>query len=1157
MTEAAPAMKHSPLTRDTSPRRLHTPLAVAAALILAGCGGGEAHAPSGGERVSAPLDAVFCPSTGVCSQDALVKPDGPVTAAAARVRAGSPRAPFWPAVDGAPVVQEWYSDIPWHQKLGTFAGNEIDEALVLPYDALGDAEKALCATRKLSPEDCMLELGVNNILSMLRTDTPYAAQDPKIQAAKECQDPLLPCIEVKLALSSFRTRSTGSAVALQPRPFGKEPPDANSYYGGYTVTDGSSYAPQMPWYLAHYCDSLFAKGVNDVQDPVCYGDYFSPMNNGFNPMGKGATDWPRSQPWSIFPATDNGPANHCKAGQTQCTMVMAGFDLRAVPPNAGDLQYGKYNGNLLNWFNAALKNFPSDAGPAELQRHFPWSGTPVTWESFLYPQAAANPFLGQFDFTTAAPANGPDCDVGVSGPTAANCFNTAIVRASGYLYPRRCTLADLASGNVQRLRQCGLNYEFHHNGYLEQWPESFWPDIKRAGMIANQYGRTSFLFGGIPGLQMPVSFHTLADSDANLSIYEQVHNASLFSLYLPIANTGDVKRAFSGRNYTDAEFFHTLLMSNHMESDPEQFAQGIRGKVLWHNEYRTQKMYEAFVNDASQKFGARTFAGAFEVQKARAPFHNNTCDGCHVRNGSGVPINPAGTLDKSLQEFMTAGTYNPYPVKDYTFTGQIRPMKLVFFDLRRDTTRLDSSRYSEPLSFPARLAAHPPRAVLAADLYYNNKVMNYHGDSFHATTPGNSFDWTYEPAGSNRLVVNAARVNAELNKTYEPRQIKLGPFQTGSSCQLLPPDPDARAWPGTCDEVGGAAISAAIANGEVGAMLLNGKRLGNLGAIEAIPNRAVVGFRDAQRALLGNLVAGEIIWNAGARDGLDGKVQKTCQTQSLLDCFIARFGWLGDRVSLEDQIANAAFVEMNMTTSDGYTKLYQSAKVPFPIRYAHPNCGAANKTCVESGGNGDLSELDIERMAAYARWLGNPTRPELKVTLPEVVAGEKAFRKASCDTCHVIRKIAIDPDDTMVSKPLRDRLASRVARSAGPFLSYIGTDLLMHDMGYLSQVADANQPIRDADGVLLPAFKNHVQKLRTPALKGLRLNRFVTDSHKNTKTAGDPACDFLLHDGRACDAIEAAFLHDGPAIKKLGVIDALNGLTARELLELRAFLYSL
>ena len=105
-----------------------------------------------------------------------------------------------------------------------------------------------------------------------------------------------------------------------------------------------------------------------------------------------------------------------------------------------------------------------------------------------------------------------------------------------------------------------------------------------------------------------------------------------------------------------------------------------------------------------------------------------------------------------------------------------------------------------------------------------------------------------------------------------------------------------------------------------------------------------------------------------------------------------------------------------------------------------------------------------------------------------------------------------------------------------------------------------------------------MQKILTPALKGLRFNRFVTDSQLNTKSpcsllptnTCDPACDFLLHDGRACDAIEAAFLHDGPAIKKLGVIDGipgcikmsgnrcgLNDLTSDDICQLRAFLYSL
>jgi hypothetical protein len=171
------------------------------------------------------------------------------------------------------------------------------------------------------------------------------------------------------------------------------------------------------------------------------------------------------------------------------------------------------------------------------------------------------------------------------------------------------------------------------------------------------------------------------------------------------------------------------------------------------------------------------------------------------------------------------------------------------------------------------------------------------------------------------------------------------------------------------------------------------------------------------------------------------------------------------------------------------------------------------------------------------------------------------------NTCHVISKIPItDTSDTMLPGFFRDRLQDHIAPPAYPFLSYLGTDLLMHDMGYLSQVAyTTDLTIRDQNGVIIdnpartPNPKSYVQKIRTPALKGLRFNRFVTDAHRNTTpaTPPNPACDFLLHDGRACDAIEAAFLHDGPAIAKLGVIKGLSGLGTLHLQQLRAFLYSL
>jgi CxxC motif-containing protein (DUF1111 family) len=1081
------------------------------------------------------------------------------------------RATFWPALTGTPVVEEWYSDVPWNQKLGTNAGNQIDVALVLPYGALPQDAKDFCTGKNYSQAFCMLEFGIVNILGAYRTDTKYDPDNQKIKDAKECQDASLPCIEVRLDVSNFWTRLEGGKAALQPRTFGSALP-VDGYYQKYSIDLGSTYGPQLPWYMSHYCDNVFPIALGDSQDPVCYGDYLSPMNDGFNILpGKVLNNWPNAVTWSVYipqPPPSGEPSNHCPPGLTVCTMALGGFDLSAVQSDPAGLTYKKYNDNLLAWFNGALKKFGTQFSKADLEHHYPWSGAEVTWEGFVYPQALLNPFQGNF-------ANKPDsdvpagCDVTVTGPVnqfgdPAKCPNTGNTRATYYKYPNQCTLADLAAAStpstasVEKLRKCGLNYELHHNPGLDLWPADYQQDAKNQNQVGNQYGRTSFLFGGIPGMQQPVTFSKDANSDSGLSIYEQVYNSSIFSVYLPIANVADSVQGLPSRNYQDKSFYHVLLMTNHMESDPQEFAEGIRGRTLWHNEYRTLAMYDAGAA-GNERFPAQSFAASFDPDSAPAPFHNNTCDGCHVRNGSGIPINKDNTLDQALQTFMTGSEYTPYKVKDYSFTGKIRPMKLVFFDLKRDAARVDASRYSEPLQ---SVIGQAPRG---ADPYYNSKVMNFYGDSFHVTKSGYEVKWTYKKiTDSYRKVVTADRTNAELGTIYDLLQIQLESFKTPGSCDLVTPSPTDKPWPTTCDDVNGDAIKTAIDSSEVGYLLLNGKRLGNLAAMEAIPNEAIKGFRASQVAALGSTIAGELVWNAGSRDGVGGvnsKVQKNCRTNALKDCFIARFGWIGDRVSLEDQVANAAFVEMNMTTTQGYDKLYATDKPLFPIRYKYPNCGPANKACIDlKKGNADLTEQDINRMAAYARWTGSPTRSEFQVALPDVIAGEKIFRQAKCDTCHVIKRIDINPDDTQLTLDFRDRLKTRVAGNAKPFLSYIGTDLLMHDMGYLSQVGNASESIRDSDGVVQPKYKNYVQKIRTPALKGLQFNRFVTDSHNNVAKAGDPACDFLLHDGRACDAIEAAFLHDGPAVKKLGVIDGLRGLNSlnkTELMQLRAFLYSL
>jgi CxxC motif-containing protein (DUF1111 family) len=367
--------------------------------------------------------------------------------------------------------------------------------------------------------------------------------------------------------------------------------------------------------------------------------------------------------------------------------------------------------------------------------------------------------------------------------------------------------------------------------------------------------------------------------------------------------------------------------------------------------------------------------------------------------------------------------------------------------------------------------------------------------------------------------------------------------------------------------------------------------------MEAIPNGGVApqppamsirGFQQSQIAALVALgvdagvaakMAGAIAWNVGTRAGNinprdSANVKLACNpnsSPSLTTCWIGRFGWIGDRVSLEDQVANAAFIEMGVTSSSAYTTLYPGGTTTFPLRYKLPNCGLADKLCIDlskmptppNNGNSDLTEQDVNRMADYARWLGSPTRSEFTAALPLVIAGEQVFRNVGCNSCHVIDKIPItDPNDTMMPPAFRNRLA--VASPASPFLSYLGTDLLMHDMGYLSQVGlTSNLSIRDPKtDLVFDNYVDYIQKIRTPALKGLRFNRFVTDSFLNAiattpPAPPNPACDFLLHDGRACDAIQAAFLHDGPEIKKLGVIGKLNKLSAGDLQALRAFLYSL
>jgi hypothetical protein len=155
------------------------------------------------------------------------------------------RPSYWPALNGAPYLTEWFSDLPWTQKLGTYRGNEIDEAYMLPYGALPPQNQTYCNNQnpKLSQARCMIETGINSIVGIQRSDTLYKSDNPLILAATRCQpnfnpatpcaktlkyclDSSVPCTEVKLAVSMFWTRSDDAAqktLTLDPRPIGREP----------------------------------------------------------------------------------------------------------------------------------------------------------------------------------------------------------------------------------------------------------------------------------------------------------------------------------------------------------------------------------------------------------------------------------------------------------------------------------------------------------------------------------------------------------------------------------------------------------------------------------------------------------------------------------------------------------------------------------------------------------------------------------------------------------------------------------------------------------------------------------------------------------------------------------------------------------------------
>ncbi len=735
-----------------------------------------------------------------------------------------------------------------------------------------------------------------------------------------------------------------------------------------------------------------------------------------------------------------------------------------------------------------------------------------------------------------------------------------------------------------------LNFEVHTSGFHEQWKELWGGDVKKinveqisksfVGVDANQYGRTMFMLAGIPEQHIPVSFRILDDG---MSIYDKVYNASLYTQYIPMVNPAE--QVLNTKSYDDP-FWHAFFMSNHMNQTPDHFIRGIRGRTLWHNEYRSNFMYESAVQVGPNPRIKDTkfenildhvdFPAGFQVADANAGFHGNTCDSCHIRNGGGIPLMPDGKLPKIHVE---RGMKAEFDIKrDYTYSNKELPsMKMVLFDLKGDEASVD---YHQLLDKKAR------KDVLNSPLpLYNNPIMNFYGDSFHVNQENNLPTYAMEYVAVKKVdgfeLVETKSRGKEQH--YIPKRIVVSKINTGETCTgiaLKPERVPATTWPQNCDAVNGKALEAAIENQVVGFMHLVGRRLGNTPMIEMMPDKIMLQAELSQADLFGDIrYAGDVTLTAGTRVGASGEYNyRSCQSEPAEygegddECYLSRWGWIGDRASLEDQVANAAIVEMGVSSIASYMELHPAANdEDVLVRYSQSLCGAADANCLLDRENSDITEQEIRDLATYQRWIGIPNRSEYQVASKIVQDGEKLFEELDCNSCHLIDKIVFDEDDNMLPDEEREKLKRLQIQSGNapeyPFISYLGTDLLLHDMGYLSQVAAApvGKTLRADDGVIKSEYAHYIQLIRTPALKGLRFNRFVTDSNHNTlKPLGKadtadviPGCDFLLHDGRACDAIEATFLHDGPAINALGTIEKLNKLEGPELKQLRAFLYSL
>ncbi len=246
-----------------------------------------------------------------------------------------------------------------------------------------------------------------------------------------------------------------------------------------------------------------------------------------------------------------------------------------------------------------------------------------------------------------------------------------------------------------------------------------------------------------------------------------------------------------------------------------------------------------------------------------------------------------------------------------------------------------------------------------------------------------------------------------------------------------------------------------------------------IGLLEAIPDADIVAKSDPSDC---------------NKDGISGVANLVWDPEDS-KMHVGRFGWKASKASVRHQAAEAAMLDIGVTSS------------VFPSL----DCGANQADCkAGDAAKPELSDTDLNRLVTYVRTLAIPPRRDINDM--QVLHGQELFATAGCVNCHAPNQ------HTGTDHPfleLRDQVIH-------PY-----SDLLLHEMG--TDLAD-----NGAGDYLATA-----SEWRTPPLWGIGLCDDVAagwqkDGDQNNPSPNKGPCSYL-HDGRAQKLIDAVLWHGGEA----------------------------